>query len=222
MAQYDSPLGSKKITGSALREFDIPDDSGYSEAPTAEEIAEMRRRAGGPPISQEVLRDFQSKFEEDDPAEVERQIRAAREARRTGKERLNDGVKRRIAMLVGMTCGTREVDIDGNIFILQTLSSKDMREAIMRAAEFDGTVESPFEIRKQLLARSLTQVAGVEIAQFVGSNDLEARMSFIDEQHEALLNRLYGEYLSLTEEVKKKYSIKDAADAKELAEDLKK
>ena len=144
-------------------------------------------------------------------------------AKMAGKERLNDGARRRIEILIGMTRTTREVDLlEGNVFILQTLRSKEMREAIMAAAEYDGTVQSPFEIRKQLLARSLVQVAGVEVAQFVGSNTLEARMALVDDLDESLLNRLFDEYQKMVDESRDKFALKTVADAQEVVEDLKK
>ena len=157
-----------------------------------------------------------------DDLEIEKEIRAAREARRTGKERLNDGAKRRIEMLVGMTRSTREVDLEGNKFILQTLRSREMREAILAASEFDQTVQAPFEMRRQLLSRSLNQVAGVDVAQFVGSDSLDARLALIDDLDEALLNRLYDEYLLLARESREKFSVKTKDEVKELADDLKK
>jgi hypothetical protein len=176
-----------------------------------------------------AIRDFQNKMQfgnpdgEEDPNDIERDFKQAREIKKSnGKERLNEGAKRRIEMLIKMTSDSREVDINGNIFILQTLRSKEMREAIMAASEFDGTVQSPFEIRRQLLARSLSQIAGVDASQFVGSNDLESKLAFVDELGESLLNRLYDEYLILVKESREKYSIKNDADVKEVLEDLKK
>jgi hypothetical protein len=158
----------------------------------------------------------------EDDAELERQIRAAKEARRTGKERLNDGAKKRVEMLVGMTRSTREVTIEGYKYVFQTLRSKEMREAIMAASEFDNTVQSPFEIRRQFLARSLVQIAGVEANQFAGSNSLDAKLDLIDQLDEPLLNRLYDEYLSLVKESRDRYAVKNAQEAQEVVEDLKK
>lgn len=231
MPKYDSPLGTKRIPGQPLREFDVPDESGYDPG-----MAPVMRHRGPamhgsqPPVNLNAAYDYQQQlnrqavpdmqFNED--MEIEKEIRAAKEARRTGKERLNEGAKRRIEMLVGMTRSSREVDLEGNKFVLQTLRSHDMREAIMAASEFDNTVQSPFEIRRQLLARSLVQVAGVDIVQFVGSNSLDAKLALIDDLDEALLNRLYDEYLTLVKESREKFAIKNAEDVKELAEDLKK
>ena len=41
-------------------------------------------------------------------------------------------------------------------------------------------VQSPFEIRKQLLARSITQVAGMDFDQFVGSAELDDKLAAIE------------------------------------------
>ena len=146
----------------------------------------------------------------------------AKEARRRGQDRLSDAARRRIEMLIGMTRGTRSFMLEGHQYALQTLKSGELREAILEAAKFDGTVESPFEIRKQLLARSLVQIAGVEVEQFLGSNSLEARLIFMDELDHYLLGRLYDEYLAMVQEARDKYAIKNETDAKEVVEDLKK
>ncbi len=229
MSSFESPLGKKKFGGSQMREIDVPDESGYSEGPPMENDEPVVRRRPIPQVNADQIRDFQAKMQreempvyEQDPAEVERQIRQSREDRRSGRQRLDAGAKRRIEMLVGMTRITRQVDIDSNIFVLKTLRSKEMRDALMFASEYDGTIQSPFEIRKQLLARSITQVAGVEIEQFLGSYDIEAKYDFIDLMDESLLNRLYNEYLVLVQEAREKYSVKTEEDVKEIVKDLKK
>lgn len=225
MPKFDSPLGSKKIPGNQMREFDIPDET--------EMTPVMRQRGPSlhgpqPPVDINEAMAFRQRMmdsmaeEPDDSADFEKEVRAAREAKRTGVTRLNEGAKRRIEMLVGMTRTIREVDVDGNKFVFQTLRSKEMREAIMAAAEFDNTVQSPFETRRQLLARSLVQVASVDVAQFVGSDSLEAKLLLIDDLDESLLDRLFTEYLTLAAESRSKFAIKNAEDVKGLAEDLKK
>lgn len=220
MANFDSPIGSKKFPSSNLKEFDIPDEGEMQLLSPPSTI----NRSRIPQIDESDLRDFQNRvqMQERDPVEIEREIKAAKEARRSGKERLNDGARRRIEMLVGMTRTIREINIEENIFVLQTLRSKEMREAIMAAAEFDGTVQSPFEIRRQLLARSIVQISGVEVAQFVGSNDLEPKLELIDNLDESLLGRLYDEYVVLIKEAKNKFSIKDTGDVQGVIADLKK
>lgn len=219
MAHFDSPLGSKKIAATPLKEFDIPDESGYSEPANPVPVAKQRNIAIP---NEDDVRSFQSRIDEQEsPAEFEQQIKQSKLARQ-GKDRMNDGARRRIEMLVGMTRTIREVTIEGNVFSFQSLKAKEMQEAMMAASEFDGTIQSPFEIRRQLLARSLKQVAGLDFNQFLGSTALQARLDFIDEQDDALLNRLYQEYLILAKEAKDKYSIKTEEEAKEVITDLKK
>lgn len=229
MSSFESPLGKKKFGGSQMREIDVPDESGYSEGPPMENDEPVVRRRPIPQVNADQIRDFQAKMQreempvyEQDPAEVERQIRQSREDRRSGRERLDAGAKRRIEMLVGMTRITRSVDLEGHIFVLKSLRSKEMREALMYASEYDRTIQSPFEIRKQLLARSIVQVAGVDIDQFLGTSDIEAKYDFIDLMDESLLNRLYNEYLALVREAGEKYAVKTEDDVKEIVKDLKK
>ena len=226
MSSFDSPIGSKKFSGPALKEFDIPDESGYTN-PSHQEPVVRRRQV--PNVDVNAIRDFQAQMQreempvfEQEPSQVEREIRQAKADRRAGRERLNEGAKRRLEMLLGMIKSTREVQLMGHSFVLQTIPSKEIREAVMIAAEFDGTVQSPFEIRRQLLSRSLVKIAGVDAAQFVGSNDLEAKLFLIDELDEALLNRLYDEYLTLSKEAEEKFSVKTVEQVKEVIEDLKK
>jgi hypothetical protein len=222
MPGFDSPLGNKKFGGSGMREIDIPDESGLTPENVVNPI--VRRRAALPPLDDTDIQNFQHRMQESerDPAELEREFREARKAKISGKEKLNEGAKRRLEMLLNMTRTTHDVNIDGNVFVLQTLPGKSMREAIMAASEFDGTVQSPFEVRRQFLARSLVEIAGVNFSQFVGSDDLEMKLSFIDELHEPLLNRLYDEYLKMAEVARNKYSIRNEMEAREIIDDLKK
>jgi hypothetical protein len=231
MPNYKSPLGSKQFAGQPMREFDVPDET---EQQYPDMNVAMRQR--GPamhgtqpqmPPDMDAINAFQNRLgggdeSYEDSAQIEREIRAAKEARRTGRERVNEGAKRRIEMLVGMIRTTRQVELDGNLYVLQTLRSKEIRESIMAAANFDGSVQFPFEMRKQYLARSLIHVAGVDIEQFVGSNSLEAKLDLIDDLPEAILLRLYQEYSILVTESTEKYAIKSDAEAQEVAEDLKK
>lgn len=221
MPNFESPIGNKRFAGQQLRELDVPDESGPPIVPSGGRLGGYAPPDIDAAISYQEQLDSRSD-EDRHMLEVERQMRAARDAKRTGKVRLNDGAKRRIEMLLGMTRTTREVDIAGNVFGFQSLRAEEMRQAIIAAAEFDGTVQSPFEIRRQLIARSLTRVAGLDIHQFIGSNELDAKLQFVDELDEALLNRLYDEYLALAKESKDKFAIKSDADAQEVVEDLKK
>ncbi len=153
--------------------------------------------------------------------DFEEEVKEAREIKRTGKQRLNDPSRRKIEMLLGMIRQTRRFELDNNVYELQTLKSKDLREIYMEASKFDGTVQFPFELRKQTLARSIILIAGMEVEQFLHSNSLESRLSFVDELPESFLQRLFNEYQLLVKESDEKYAIKET-EVKEVIEDLKK
>lgn len=229
MGSFDSPIGGRRIVGQPLREFDVPDGDDQPQAYAPQPGMNPRQRLGGfgpqqmPDLN--AAMDFQSKLEAqeaEDFANVEREMKAAKEARRTGKIRLSEGAKRRIEMLIDMTRSTRDAEIGGNVYVFQTLSGEEMRSAILAASKFDGTVQSPYEIRRQLLSYSLTQVAGLSVSQFVGSNEHEAKLEMLDSLPEVLLQRLYDEYLILVRESSDKFAIKSQADVQEVIEDLKK
>lgn len=136
--------------------------------------------------------------------------------------RISPAAKKRIEMLCGMSSIERQVDIEGNIFILRSIKSKDNRQALSAAIKFDGTVEFSFELRKQILARSLISIAGADIDAFLGTNDFDIKLEFLEELDEAILDRLYNEYLLLSKEIKEKYSISKEEEVKEVVDELKK
>lgn len=242
MPSIKSDLTNKSFAGGAMRQFDVPDEDDEQ----GPDIAELNKRMadrGLPPVDEATIRQMYAMqqgggqggggdgrggrpkpppTEAEDLYEKERIIKEARVAKLHGKTRLNEGARRRIEMLCGLTRSTRTVDLDGTTFSLRTLKNKEMREALLLASQFDGTVESPFEIRKQLLARSLYEVAGTDISLFLGDSSLESAYEFLDEIDETLLTRLYSEYLRLVDEASKKFAIKGEEDAKEVVEDLKK
>lgn len=223
MPEFKSPIGNKQFQGQPMRDVSVPDDSGYEQPmrPT------RPHQHTHPDFDEQAMRDFQSQMQPPvqaprEMSEAEMQILAAKRAKREGKERLTDGAKRRIEILIGMTRLSRDIEIDGKMYRLQTLKSKELREALVATTSFDGTIQLIFETRKQLLARSLVIVAGVEVEQFLSSDDLQAKLDFIEELDHSLLIRLYNEYVSLSNEAQEKYALKTVEELKEVAEELKK
>lgn len=216
MPGFESPLGSKKIAGSQLKNFDVADESEYETI--------QHNFGSTQPIHQfdeSSLRSFGERAAPSD-TEVERQIREAKQNKLSGKEKISESGKKRIEMLLGMTRMFREVNIDGNVYVFQTLKSKEFREVIASVTPYDGTTEFPFEMRRQLLTYSLIKVAGVDIADFLGSNSIESKLAFFDELDEPLLNRLYVECLALKDEAEVKYAVKKEQQVNEVISDLKK
>lgn len=225
MPKYESPLGSKKIQGPPMRDFSVPDESGFT--PPPQQQHRPHQHDGPPQFDETAMRDFQSRMQGPPPQmrevnDVEQQFLNAKKAKREGKERLSEGARRRVEMLVGMTRLSRDVEVAGNLYRLQSLSSRELRDALTATAEFDGSIQLVFETRKQLLARSLVVIAGVETSQFLYSEELEVRLDFIEMMDHALLLRLYNEYVLLANEAQDKYAIKTQAEVQEVLEDLKK
>lgn len=220
MPSYESPLGNKQISGSGFKTIDVPDETEIPQKQhmSLDEVQQQRMQY----IQQ--MQQMQQQAPPPPPTddELEQMIRENRIARKRQMTQISPNAKKRLEMLLGMTRTTRQFNIGENSFTLQSLKAKEMREAIIAAAVYDNTVQSPFEIRRQFLARSLVEIAGVDFEQFIGSNELEAKLLFIEELDEALSVRLYDEYLLLSREARDKYAIKTEAEAKELVQDIKK
>lgn len=226
MASFESPIGNRKVTGNKLREFDIPDGEDENQFNIDQAIASGNMKK----LDVEEIRQFQQRldgvsFEQEEdlsPKEELRIIEDARRNRRKGIERLSQGAKKRIEMLIGMTRSVRPVVIDNTEYVLQTLKSQEMRDALLSSSKYEHTVEFAFEIRLQFLARSLMKIGGIDLDQFLGDPSFEAKLLFINELDEHLLNRLYNEYSSLAKGATERYSVRTPEDAEGVVADLKK
>ena len=138
-----------------------------------------------------------------------------------GQDKLSSGALERISALIGILQSIREVVINGTSFKLRSLKNHEFREVISLSSQVT-TLEAPFELRNQYLARSLVSVSGIDMAAFLGSDDLDVRLLFVENLDSAIANRLYDEYLILIKEVENKYAIKNENEAKEIVENLKK
>ena len=217
MSNFESPLGVKKISSdSKFREIEVPDETENQKFRQYQHLQEQFNKMHQSQ-NEEQLEDDQDSQD----IEFERQVKAEREARRSGKERLSIGAKNRIEKLIGLTKTTRiaSIIIDGVIteFTFISLSGKEARDSIFEASKFDLTTQLQYEIRKQVLARSITSVAGIPIEQFLSSNELSAKLEFIEKLDEALLTRLHDEYLTLIKDAENKFK-----SVKEIVEDIKK
>lgn len=214
MSNFESPLGNKRSNRtqpSPMRNINIPNGDDDDDDEPVNPFAKIQ------------YKDNADLYRQDSQAEFEAQMAQAREEKKSGKQRVTDFGKNRIEMLLGMTRDTKEVDVTDDLsFTLQTLKSKEIRKSLLAASRYAGTVEYAFELRKQYLARSITHVSEVEIDNFLGREDFDTKLFFIEEMSEPVLDRLFTEYNILDEENKNKYAIKTPEEARELVEDLKK
>lgn len=227
MPKIESTITNKQIKGPGMRDLSVPDESGYTQPPQAPQHRHFNQEM--PQFDPQAMREFEAGMQPSRPTvpmkelnDDEMRILELKKAKREGKERLSDGAKRRIEMLIGMTRLTKDIEIEGQQYKIQTLSSREFRDALTATAEFDGTVEFLFENRKQIMARALVIIAGVEINQFLNSYDLQDKLDFIELMDHALLLRLFTEYSTLSQEAQSRYSLKTDEQVKEVLADLKK
>jgi len=218
MAGFDSPIGKRNIQNN-MKEFTVPDETASQQRRSFESSA--------PVFDDREMRDFEARMQPppqqiQELNDTQRQFAEAKRLKKEGKERLSEGARRRVEMLINMSKMTRDVMIEGNLYRLQSLPSAELREVMIAAAEFDGSVQLVFETRKQVLARSLIIIAGVEVSQFLNSTDMQDRLNLVELLDHGLIIRLYSEYLILAKEVQEKYTLKTEAEVKEVIEDLKK
>lgn len=210
MPNIKSDLTNKSYSNPNFRTLEVSDESQQEELPEIPDHVLQHLQQRG----QKVSANF-------NPPATEEEFLALKKSK-AGGGRLSEAAKKRIEVLCNMSRLTKEVDIDGNIFILKSLKSKEMREAIAAASKFDGSVELPFETRKQLLIRSISHVAGHELSTFLGDSSVEAKLEFIEELDHEVLVKLYNEYLTLSKEITERYYIKTESDAQEVVDNLKK
>src|ERR1035437_3807052 len=207
MGNFDSPIGNKQFQGS-MKDYSVPDETRQTR--TFESCA--------PVFDENEMQEFQNRMQPQAQSQtreinnLEREMMEAKKARREGKERLSEGARRRIEILINMSRMTRDCTIENQSYRLQSLTSKDFREVLVASSEFDGTIQFIFENRKQILARSITVLAGVDFNQFINSNELQMKLDVIEELDHALLTRLFDEYVILAKEVKDKYTLKTDED----------
>lgn len=208
MTQITSPLG-KRTVQSNQRVLEVPDESeGF-------ESQNPHYKPHQPPVQKN---DFTQEMEN---LKRKEEYFDKRKKLVKGQERLSAGALDRISALIGMLQVTREVNIDGVVFVLRSLKNHEFRD-IMNLSSQTTTLQYPFELQNQHLARSLVSVGGLTMDTFLGSDDLEDKLLFVENLDSSVAQRLYKEFVILKEEVNEKYSIKTEGEAKEIVENLKK
>lgn len=231
MPGFKSDLTNKNFSSNKLREIEVPDETEYGQQTFEatggdldfEAMNNLMRSRGLPDLDSKIQAEYNARKQpQRNLKDLEQQVAEAKRAKFTGQEKLSHSAKQRIEMLLGTSRMFREVDIDGHKFVLRNLKGKEQRNIMMIVAEFERSVEFPFELRRQVLGRALVEVANTDIDLFLNDTSLEAKLEFIEELDDVVINRLYGEYLLLAREAEEKYSLKNDNEVKEVVEDLKK
>lgn len=197
MAKIESAIGNRNFESNSGRNFVISDE-------TENDINKFN-------------------ISEEEEFDIQKQIQLDKEARKNKKfERMSDGAKRRIEILIGMTTLTKVVDVAGIKFTLKVLKSKDLRDVYLEASNKATKLEQLFEVRKQTIARALISIDDLTFEEFLSSDAIEDKLNFIDELDDAVATKLNSEYSILSKEADAKYGATTVDEAKGVIEDLKK
>lgn len=237
MPTIKSDIVNKNIQNSqSLRQFEVSDESEtvYNPPPPQnynqnsndiDSINELLTSRGFPPMTAQsppIPQTPQTYQTSQNYSNVESNIKEIRKQKLSGKERLSSAAKSRIDLLCGFSKNLKTLNIDGNSYVLRTLKSKELREAAVFASNIENNLQANLELRNQLLARSLVKICDMEVILFLGDDSLEARLEFLEEIDDNLLQELHSNYEVLVREVQNRYSIQKDEVVKEVMEDLKK
>jgi hypothetical protein len=147
----------------------------------------------------------------------------AEEARRNRSEdKMESGAKRRVEILLGIGRGVKNVTIDNITFSLRTLKNGEWKDAIKAVAKAELAVEQAYEMRAQILSRSIFAIDNQPIEMVIGAERFEDQIDFIQNMDEAVVSHLYDVYNKLVEENKAKFNINTTEGAQEAVEAIKK
>jgi hypothetical protein len=157
-------------------------------------------------------------LEEEKIQQVQQQRRELLEA----SKRPSAGARERIQFLTGLGRSEKVVYVGGCTFTLQSLKSAQIREVLKQTSMQQIGTDVGFAAREFTLAFSLKEIDGTAIALAIGDDSIEGRLKVLDEMDEELIDFLYKNYLEMMSEHKKKFVVETVAEAKEVAEELKK
>ncbi len=158
-------------------------------------------------------------------ASAEAAIAEARQAKEA-KNKISESGKNRIEILLGLRKNIKSTTIDGHKISLKSVESGDVKNIFTRVAEYELKaqenrkyyIEQVIETRNCMLAASLYAIDNELISNLLGDEDtLEMRLSIVENMAEEVVKELYDFYQAEVE-----VKPKSQAEAKEVAEDLKK
>jgi len=152
--------------------------------------------------------------------EQTQQFQQQRQEMVSEQSRLPSAAKKRIEMLADI--GRLHVDheIEGHVFGLRSLKAKEMKEAVKLVSQSED-VATAFNMRDSILAFALYQIDGSSVALILGEDSIDSKLELLEEMEDTVVNSLYKAYAGMLKE-KEEAQIKDAADGKEVLEQIKK
>ena len=206
MVEFESELGKNSFNsnkGQQRKVYSIPDESNEVEY-DEQEYKKPAQRV----LTEEERKDYIAKRFSN---------------KKKSEERLSAEARERIEFLTGIGRIKKDVEFEGVTFSIQSLKSRELREIAMISLSNKITnIERSFEVRKQVLARSIFQINNNLVEYVIGDDDFQAKLNFIDELDENTVTYLYSKYQEIVEESKVKFGIATKEQAQEVVEEIKK
>jgi hypothetical protein len=147
----------------------------------------------------------------------------AEEAHRTrAEDRMEPGAKRRLEILLGLGKGTKDVIIDNITFSIRTLKNIEWKEAIKAVAMAELAVEQAYEMRAQILSRSIFAIDDQPVEMVIGSQKFSDKIDFVQNLDEAVVSYLYEVYNKLVTDNRAKFNLNTTEGVQEAVEEIKK
>ena len=211
---YQKPLETK----SKLREFSVgaPDDMSTM---SQEELpmSDFNSHSAPPTVLQRPM----APGYELSPAERE-ELQRYRQKVASKEAKVSDHAKKRVEILANIGRLNKDVMIDGVLFSLRTLKSKEANETLMSVVSCANDVEASIEIRRQTLARAIYKIDEQDVDLALGGSDFYLKLNLVDNMEDAIINKLYNEFTILRQEARTKYGLQTEAEVKGVVEDIKK
>lgn len=165
------------------------------------------------------------------------ELQAIRNKVSSESQRVDNGTKRRIEILLGIGRAFLDVKIDSPggfaVYTLRTLKSKEKKHVMGLAEELERfraekqkLMEKGYDLRNQTLAYSICSIDGIDIDTIldISGRSQEERdaikLAFSGELDDSVAEHLYSKFQELS--VSNRIEFKTANQAKEVAEQIKK
>ena len=216
MANIESPLGKVSYSSGSKKVLTVDD-------PTSDHTSEVRSLSSSTGnISDE---EFESRFTREELEELaanRAQLKNSRKEAQVQRNRIPEGVKKRLEILTGIGRLSEDINVDGITFSIRSLKPKENKEIVEAAAKEDLAVSQAYEIRTQTMARSIYKIDGQDVDAVIESDKIEDKIKFVQEVlEESLLNFLYNKYQALLAQNNKKFGDMGKTEA-EVLENVKK
>jgi hypothetical protein len=199
MANIESPLGKVSYSSGTKKVLTVEDQSSVQP-----EVRSFSSSSND--VSDE---EFESRFTREELEELAAnrdQLKNSRKEAAAQRNRIPEGVKKRLEILTGIGRLSEDVLIEGVTFSIRSLKPKENQDIIEATAKKDSSLSQAYELRTQTMARAIYKIDGQTVESVIENNTIDGKVDFVqDVLEESVLNFLYNKYQALLEENKKKF-----------------